>query len=140
MYAFQRTCGDVGEAVSRNAGAALLGGESIPGWQVRMWTGGLPSTQMERVASPRGIGVHGDAVHVGGTDTGQRHASAIELFRHRRASETFSPETKRAVTQDGIRANGQTTQETFGQYSIPLCKAGYCSFGVGSARDGPSVV
>jgi hypothetical protein len=48
-----------------------------------MWHGRLSSAQMERVASSHGVGLHGDAVHVGGADTSQRHPSAIELFRHR---------------------------------------------------------
>ena len=75
---------------------------------------------MERMASPHGSGVHGDAVHVGGTDTSQRHASAIELLRPRRAAETFSPEA-RSDTGGGLRTNGKAAQEAFGA-AIPAKK------------------
>ncbi len=86
-------------------------------------SGGLSSAQMERMASPHGVGVHGDAVHVGGADTGPGHASAVELLRHRGAAETVPAKASRDAGGD-LRTNGEAAQEASGEHSIPVCKAG----------------
>ncbi len=115
---------DAGQAIGRDAGAALLGGARLPGWQIRMRHGGLSGAQMERLASSHGLGVHGDAVHVGGAIARRRRASAVELLRHRGAVETVSA-TARGDAGSGLGADGKAPQEALCQHTRPIRQAGH---------------